>query len=165
MFDLDGQKLLVIAVVALIFIGPKDLPRAIRTVTTWIRAAQRMAREFQANVDEFVRESELQEMREQARKMAMEAQAQAEKMVDPDGALKKSFEHDPFAPPPATTVSVTDAGAAESDAPAAQAAEETTAQAAEPLPAPAEPPLETPQPTILAREEKLEPYEPAKSTT
>lgn len=96
MFDLDSGKLVIIAVVALIFIGPKDLPRAIRTVTTWIRAAQRMAREFQSNVDEFVRESELQEMREQARKMAMSVQEEVEKHVDPDGEMKKALSGDPL---------------------------------------------------------------------
>jgi sec-independent protein translocase protein TatB len=96
MFDLDSGKLMIIAVVALIFIGPKDLPRAIRTVTTWIRAAQRMAREFQSNVDDFVRESELHEMREQARKMAMSVQEQVEKHADPEGELKKTFSSDPL---------------------------------------------------------------------
>lgn len=100
MFDLDSGKLMVIAVIALIFIGPKDLPRAIRTVTQWIRAAQRMAREFQSNVDEFVRESELQEMREQARKMAMSVQEQAENAIDPGGELKKAFNSDPLTPVP-----------------------------------------------------------------
>ncbi|GIL38388.1 Sec-independent protein translocase protein TatB [Roseiterribacter gracilis] len=98
MFDLDSGKLVIIAIVALIFIGPKDLPRAIRTVTTWIRAAQRMAREFQSNVDDFVRESELHEMREQARKMAMSVQEEVEKHVDPDGELKKTFNSDPLTP-------------------------------------------------------------------
>ncbi|MDB5368028.1 MAG: hypothetical protein JWM77_3955 [Rhodospirillales bacterium] len=100
MFDLDSGKLMIIAVVALIFIGPKDLPRAIRTVTSWIRAAQRMAREFQSNVDDFVRESELHEMREQARNMAMSVKDQAEKFVDPDGDLKKTFANDPLTPTP-----------------------------------------------------------------
>ncbi len=130
MFDLDSGKLIIIAVVALIFIGPKDLPRAIRTVTTWIRAAQRMAREFQSNVDEFVRESELHEMREEARKMAMSVQEQAEKFVDPDGELKKTFNSDPLQPTldaPTSDAPVPEADPLQTNAIAAHAGDETEA--------------------------------------
>jgi sec-independent protein translocase protein TatB len=132
MFDLDSGKLMIIAIVALIFIGPKDLPRAIRTVTTWIRAAQRMAREFQSNVDDFVRESELHEMREQARNMAMSVKDQAEKFIDPEGDLQKTFSSDPLAPTP-------EADPLHSNAIAAHAAA-------------IDAPPETPQPEIIAPE-------------
>lgn len=157
MFDIAWQELLIIAIVALIFIGPKDLPRAIRTVTTWIRTAQRMAREFQANVDEFVRESELHEMREQARKMAQQSLAStAEDIVDPSGELRKTFSEppvpsEPFNPAPSTEPTPTETpvisgdGAAapvEPSSPAEPVAEEPVVE--EPAPAPTSTPAPAP---------------------
>jgi sec-independent protein translocase protein TatB len=59
MFELDWQKLLVIAVVAIVFIGPKDLPRALRAVGQWTARVKRMAREFQNQFNEAIREAEL----------------------------------------------------------------------------------------------------------
>ena len=59
MFDFAWSELGLIAVVAMILIGPKDMPVAIRSVTAWIRKARRMAAEFQTHVDEMVREADL----------------------------------------------------------------------------------------------------------
>ena len=59
MFELDWQKLLVIAVVAIVFIGPKDLPRALRLVGQWTGRVKRMARDFQNQFNEAIREAEL----------------------------------------------------------------------------------------------------------
>ncbi|HEY0147516.1 MAG TPA: Sec-independent protein translocase protein TatB [Allosphingosinicella sp.] len=62
MFDIGYSELLVIAVVALIVIGPKDLPRVMRTVGHWVGRARGMARHFRSGVDTMIRESELEEM-------------------------------------------------------------------------------------------------------
>jgi sec-independent protein translocase protein TatB len=62
MFDIGYSELLVIAVVALIVIGPKDLPRVMRTVGQWIGRARGMARHFRSGIDTMMRESELEEM-------------------------------------------------------------------------------------------------------
>ena len=62
MFDIGYSELLVIAVVALIVIGPKDLPRVMRTVGQWVGRARGMARHFRSGVDTMIREAELQEM-------------------------------------------------------------------------------------------------------
>src|SRR5687767_6001857 len=62
MFDIGYSELLVIAVVALVFIGPKDLPRALRTVGHWIGRARSMARHFRSGVDAMIREAELEDM-------------------------------------------------------------------------------------------------------
>jgi len=59
MFDLSWTELLVIAVVAIIVVGPKDLPRALRAVGRWTGKAKRMAREFQNQFNEALREAEL----------------------------------------------------------------------------------------------------------
>ena len=67
MFGVDTSELLLIAVVALIFIGPKDLPRAMRTVGRWVGKVRGMARHFTSGVEAMVRESELEEMEKQWR--------------------------------------------------------------------------------------------------
>jgi len=66
MFDIGWQELFVLAILAIIVIGPKDLPRAIRTVTHWIRKARGMARDLQDGLDDMVRESELDDIKKQA---------------------------------------------------------------------------------------------------
>ena len=67
MFGVDTSELLLIAVVALVFIGPKDLPRALRTVGRWVGKIRGMARHFNAGVEAMVREAELDEMETQWR--------------------------------------------------------------------------------------------------
>lgn len=62
MFDIGGWEFLVIVVVAVIVIGPKDLPATIRTVTGWARKARSLAREFQSGLDEVAREMNLEEV-------------------------------------------------------------------------------------------------------
>ena len=62
MFGVDTSELLLIAIVALIFIGPKDLPRAMRAVGHWIGKIRGMARHFSSGVEAIVREAELEEM-------------------------------------------------------------------------------------------------------
>lgn len=65
MFDIGWQELFVIGLLALIVVGPKDLPRVIRTISGVIRKAKGMAREFQSGLDEVVREAELDDMRKE----------------------------------------------------------------------------------------------------
>jgi sec-independent protein translocase protein TatB len=59
MFDLSWTELLVVAIVAIIVVGPKDLPRALRAVGRWTGKARRMARDFRRQFDEALREAEL----------------------------------------------------------------------------------------------------------
>ncbi len=62
MFDIAPTELLLVAVVALVVIGPKDLPRAMRFVGQWVGRARGMARHFRSGIDEMIRQSELQDM-------------------------------------------------------------------------------------------------------
>jgi sec-independent protein translocase protein TatB len=62
MFGVDSSELAVVAVLALIFIGPKDLPKVMRTVGYWVGRARGMARHFTAGLENMVREAELEEM-------------------------------------------------------------------------------------------------------
>ena len=67
MFGVDTTELLLIAVIALLFIGPKDLPMAMRTAGRWIGKVRGMARHFTSGIETMVRESELEEMEKQWR--------------------------------------------------------------------------------------------------
>jgi sec-independent protein translocase protein TatB len=62
MFDIAPTELLVVALVALVVIGPKDLPRVMRTVGHWVGRARGMARHFRSGIDTMMREAELEEM-------------------------------------------------------------------------------------------------------
>jgi sec-independent protein translocase protein TatB len=65
MFGIDSPELLVIAVVALIVIGPKELPGMLRSWGRWMAQMRGMAAEFRGHVDEMVRQSELDEVKKQ----------------------------------------------------------------------------------------------------
>jgi sec-independent protein translocase protein TatB len=62
MFGVDSTELLIIALAALIFIGPKELPTAMRTVGRWVGQARGHARHFTAGIENMMREAELEEM-------------------------------------------------------------------------------------------------------
>lgn len=62
MFGVDSSELAVVAILALIFIGPKDLPRVMRSVGYWVGRMRGMARHFTAGIENMVREAELEEM-------------------------------------------------------------------------------------------------------
>lgn len=62
MFDIAPQEFLLVGIVALIVIGPKDLPKAMRIVGYWVGRARGVARQFRSGFDTMVREAELQEM-------------------------------------------------------------------------------------------------------
>ena len=62
MFGVDTSEFLIVAVVALVVIGPKDLPRVMRVVGQWVGRARGMARHFRSGIDTMIRESELEEM-------------------------------------------------------------------------------------------------------
>jgi len=61
-FDVAPTELMLVAVIALVVIGPKDLPRVMRVVGQWIGRARGMARHFRSGIDTMMRESELAEM-------------------------------------------------------------------------------------------------------
>ena len=62
MFGVDSGELAIVAILALIFIGPKDLPKVMRTVGYWVGRVRGMARHFTAGIESMVREAELEEM-------------------------------------------------------------------------------------------------------
>ena len=62
MFDVAPTELMLVALVALIVIGPKDLPKLMRTVGYWVGRARGVARHFRSGMDEMMRQAELEEM-------------------------------------------------------------------------------------------------------
>jgi sec-independent protein translocase protein TatB len=92
MFDFAWSEIVVIAVVALVVIGPKDLPKVLRTVGIWVGKARGIAREFQSSVDQMIRESELDDVRKEVEKTtSMDIAHEIEKTIDPGGEMKQAL--------------------------------------------------------------------------
>jgi sec-independent protein translocase protein TatB len=109
MFDFAWSEIVVIAVVALVVIGPKDLPKVLRTVGMWVSRARAIAREFQGSLDQMIREAELEEVRKQVEQAGSASVGNViERTVDPHGELAKSFAEPPIPtetpPAPAETL-------------------------------------------------------------
>ena len=105
MFDIGWTEMMVMAIIAVVIVGPKDLPKVIRTVGKWVGKARSMAREFQSSLDDIARESELDEVKKQIdkagsdfEKAARETMDEAdigrelEHTIDPSGTLDKVFD-------------------------------------------------------------------------
>lgn len=93
MLDIGWTELAVIIVVALIVIGPKDLPVVLKTVGGWVRKARMLTREFQSSIDDMVREADLEEVRKQALELKqLNVAKQIEKTIDPTGSLRNAFD-------------------------------------------------------------------------
>lgn len=92
MFDIGWTEMAVIALVALMVIGPKDLPRVMRMVGQWVRKARSLSREFQSGLDEMMRETELDEAR---KTIESAGRTNIDKLVgdtvDPTGTVDKEM--------------------------------------------------------------------------
>jgi len=88
MFDIGWQELFIVAVLALIVVGPKDLPRALRTIMGLVRKARGMAREFQDGIDDVVREADLGDMKIKLENLSDEDITKSiHDTIDPTGGL------------------------------------------------------------------------------
>src|SRR3954453_19474155 len=90
MFDIGWSELLLIGVVALIAIGPKELPGALRTLGQWMGKIRRMASEFQSQFQEAMREAELADLKKEVDEISAKAQSYAH--FDPGAELGKDIE-------------------------------------------------------------------------
>ena len=92
LFDLGMSELLLIGVVALVVIGPKDLPKALRVAGFWVRKARTLSREFQTSVEQMIREAELDEMRQELKKATeIDLDKEFRQTIDPTGSLAESL--------------------------------------------------------------------------
>jgi sec-independent protein translocase protein TatB len=129
--DFGMSELLLIGVVALVFIGPKDLPKALRVAGFWVRKARTLSREFQSSVEQMIREAELDEMRQELKKATeIDLDKEFRNTIDPTGSLAESLR-----PPELPNFS-------DADVPAAPVPE------AQPKPAAEPPKIEAPDPPV-----------------
>jgi sec-independent protein translocase protein TatB len=157
MFGIDSPELLVIAIVALVVIGPKELPGLLRTWGKWMAQMRGMASEFRGHVDEMVRQSELDEVKKQLegssgldmqaldptkqiREHIQEGMAEGEKAFN---EAKSTFDNPLAEPESAPQIAAEPAATPETTAIETAAAE--TAPAETPPAEPAAPASETPQ--------------------
>lgn len=94
MFDIAPSELLLVAVVALLVIGPKDLPLALRTMGKWIGKARRMSNHFRAGVETMIREAELAEIEKEWRDRNARIMAE-----HPDGEALETTATPPYGAP------------------------------------------------------------------
>jgi sec-independent protein translocase protein TatB len=105
MFDFAWSEIVLIGVVALIAIGPKDMPAALKAVAGVVKKARRMAAEFQTHVDEMMREADLHEVRQQIDEIRnFDLRGEVERTVDADGSLRATFASNPLEEPPKPAV-------------------------------------------------------------
>src|SRR5579862_290415 len=140
MFDLEFSKLLVLGVVALLVIKPKDLPKTLKMLGHWVRHARQVASEFQGSIEQMVRDAELADVKKDIEDATRKITADIEKTIDPaeiEKALGEPTSPDPMShvissAPPATEPSI--------EAPAPQPATPEAAAASDPA-SPDEPTL------------------------
>ena len=138
MFGIDSSELLLIAIVALVVIGPKELPGLLRTWGKWMAQMRGMAAEFRGHVDEMVRQSELDEVKKQLESTATGVDLQA---LDPTKQIRSHIEEGMAEGEKALAdakASIDNPLAEPESAPqiAAEAPQVATEPAAEPTPAP-----------------------------
>jgi sec-independent protein translocase protein TatB len=109
MFGIDWEELLVIIIVAVIVIGPKDMPMALRTAGRWIARVRRVSNHFKSGIETMIREAEMEEMEKkwaaQNEKIMREHPTDAAPEMEPTGAWPARPEPyvEPTAEPAAAT--------------------------------------------------------------
>jgi len=91
MFDIGAAELLVIVVVAILVIGPKDMPKAMRTAGRWIGKLRRMSSHFRSGLDEMVRQAEIEEMEEKWSQRNKEIMAKYPTGSEPEGGAPENL--------------------------------------------------------------------------
>jgi sec-independent protein translocase protein TatB len=85
--------------VALVVIGPKDLPVALRAISGFVKKARRMAGEFQTHVDEMMRDADLKDVKDSFNQIRnFDFRSTVEKAIDPDHTLRDTFSGNPLDP-------------------------------------------------------------------
>ncbi len=93
MFDIGWSEMAIIMVLALIIIGPKDLPRVARTIGQWVRKGRMLAREFQSSLEDMAKEAELDDVKKEIEKVGKtDLKKAVETSLDPKGELKSAFD-------------------------------------------------------------------------
>ena len=85
MFDIGWDEMLFTAIVAIIVIGPKDLPRALRTAGRWIGKVRRVSGHFRSGVETMIREAEMEDMEKKWREQNEAVMREHPPVADPLG--------------------------------------------------------------------------------
>jgi sec-independent protein translocase protein TatB len=93
MFDLSWSHIGLFVVIALLVLGPKELPNAIRTGAQLLRAGRKLAGEFRSGMDELMKEAELEETRRSIKAAVTEGIDKMDEHVDGTGELKAALEN------------------------------------------------------------------------
>jgi sec-independent protein translocase protein TatB len=158
-FDIGWPELMLIGVVALVVIGPKDLPAALRVAGYWVRKARSMSREFQSSVEQMIREAELDDVRQELKKATeINLDHEINQIMDPvnDPAIAGAV---PTVPKPPEVPDYLD----HTPAPADPTPPAVETAAAEPTPTEPADPEPVPPPAPAAEEHKAAAAEPSKS--
>ena len=151
MFDIGWSELLVIGIVALIVVGPKDLPRMFRTLGEFTGKARKMAREFQNAMNDAARDSGMDDVTADLRKIANPKKYGMDKLKDatgdlsawspdePDGKPKSGLSQDRAASKAKIEAATAAKAQARLDSEAAEMSEEPELMPDPAAPAPAEP--------------------------
>jgi sec-independent protein translocase protein TatB len=147
MFDIGWGELVVIGIVALIFIGPKELPGVLRTLGQWMTKIRRMAGDFQNQFHDAMREAELADLKKEVDEMATQAASYSN--FDPLADVRKEMENAQrdieggLADKPAGESPALSEPPAAAPPPTEPAMAETVYQPEAPIAGPAEPPRES----------------------
>ncbi|HEY0300481.1 MAG TPA: Sec-independent protein translocase protein TatB [Rhizomicrobium sp.] len=102
MLDFSWSHILILLIVALVVVGPKDLPRLMRIVGQWMGKARAMADQFRRSFDDMARQSELDELRKEIESLRHE-----KPLADIDREMNRSIVPDDMhskAPPPSVSI-------------------------------------------------------------
>ena len=89
MFDIGWSEIFIVAVIALIVIGPRELPKVLYEIGKWVRRARGMAREFQRHFDDMVRDAELDDLKKQAMAVRnFNLKDTVQNTIDPEGDFR-----------------------------------------------------------------------------
>ena len=106
MFDIGASELLLTVIVAIVVIGPKDLPLALRTAGKWIGKVRRVSNHFRTGVETMIREAELEEMEQKWREQNAKIMAETPS-AEPEAAPVMEGPLAIPAPEPATAEAAT----------------------------------------------------------
>jgi len=102
-FDIGASELLVLVIVAIVVIGPKDLPLALRTAGRWVAKMRRVSNHFKAGIETMIREAEMEEMerkwKEQNERIMRETAAQEAAAAQGQTVPAAEDQNDPFPNP------------------------------------------------------------------
>ncbi len=176
MLDIGGSELLVIALVLILVVGPKDLPRLLRTAGRFMAKMRGMTREFQRSIDDMAREADIADMRKELNSVSdtvsgsiseSDVTKKVEESLDSTGILRDAMKEDygltdegadkaaaklpPLAPGPDTETPEDEGGSAEAGPSEVASGDDANAESA---PAVTEPAPAAPDAVAAAPEEK-----------